>query len=227
MKTIGLALAAALASTLAAGQEIGRVLSSTPVIQQFTIPQQVCSQESYWVPDENRGGGAAIGAIAGGAIGNAIGHGGGRAAATVLGIVGGAVIGDRLEGPGRQQVQQVRNCTIQHRVENRVMHYDVVYEYGGKTYAAQLPQDPGPTVRLQVTPVGASLPPPVTFAPRMYEDPVITRSPVYALPAPAFRAAVPVFITVPILSYGGHSRHYRGPRAQGHGYPRQHEPRWR
>ncbi|MEO8542224.1 MAG: glycine zipper 2TM domain-containing protein [Betaproteobacteria bacterium] len=229
MKSICFALAAATASTLAAGQEVGRVLSSTPVIQQVAVPQQVCSQQSYLVPGQSQGGGAAIGAIAGGAIGNAIGHGSGRAAATVLGILGGAVIGDRLEDPGRDQVQQVRNCTTQTHFENRLAHYDVVYEYGGRTYAVQMPNDPGPTVRLQVTPIGATLPSPVTAVPpAVYYDPVqITQTQTIVTPEPYFRAAVPVFITVPILSYGAYPRHYRGPRAAAYGYPPQHEPRWR
>ena len=233
MKSICVAFAAALASTLAAGQEVGRVLSSTPVIQQVAIPQQYCSQQSVVVPDQNRGGGAVIGAIAGGAIGNAIGHGhrGGRAAATVLGIFSGAIIGDQIEGPGMDQVQQLRNCTIQTRYENRVMHYDVVYEYAGTSYTVQLPNDPGPTVRLQITPIGATLPSPVAAAPPVYYAPmngtVITQTQTFVAPAPVFRAAIPVYITVPIRAYGGHPRHHRAPRAQGHAYPRQHDPRWR
>lgn len=43
------------------------------------------------------GGGAALGALIGGVVGNQIGHGGGRAAATALGVFGGAVAGDNVE----------------------------------------------------------------------------------------------------------------------------------
>ncbi len=45
----------------------------------------------------NSGGGAALGAVIGGVVGNQIGHGSGRAAATVLGVFGGAVVGDNVE----------------------------------------------------------------------------------------------------------------------------------
>lgn len=43
------------------------------------------------------GGAAALGAVIGGVVGNTIGRGSGRAAATALGIFGGAVAGDGLE----------------------------------------------------------------------------------------------------------------------------------
>lgn len=43
------------------------------------------------------GGGAVAGGLIGGVLGNQIGHGGGRAAATALGIVGGALLGNNIE----------------------------------------------------------------------------------------------------------------------------------
>lgn len=46
---------------------------------------------------EPTGGGAAIGGVVGGLVGNIFGHGGGRVATTILGAVGGAVIGNKVE----------------------------------------------------------------------------------------------------------------------------------
>jgi outer membrane lipoprotein SlyB len=43
------------------------------------------------------GGGVALGALIGGVVGNQFGHGSGRAAATALGVFGGAVIGNNAE----------------------------------------------------------------------------------------------------------------------------------
>lgn len=43
------------------------------------------------------GGGAVAGGLIGGVVGNQFGHGGGRAAATALGIVGGALLGNTVE----------------------------------------------------------------------------------------------------------------------------------
>ena len=43
------------------------------------------------------GGGAVAGGVVGGVVGNQFGHGSGRAAATALGIVGGALLGNTIE----------------------------------------------------------------------------------------------------------------------------------
>ena len=154
-KSLVLSLIGLGAVGVAQAQEVGRVISTTPVIQQYAVPRQVCSNQQVAVEQPKTGAGGVMGAIAGGAVGNQIGHGGGRAAATVLGLVGGAILGDRIEGPGATQVQNVQNCTTQTFYENRATSYNVVYEYAGKQYTVQLPYDPGPTIKLQVSPVGS------------------------------------------------------------------------
>jgi uncharacterized protein YcfJ len=163
-------------------QELGRVLSSTPVINQVAVPRQVCSNESVPVQSQKSGAGAIVGAIAGGAVGNAIGGGNGRAAATFLGLLGGAVLGDRIEGPGPTQYGQVQNCATQTFYENRTTGYTVVYEYAGKQYSVLMPNDPGPYVKLQISPVSAapSQPaPPVAQAPAEQQVIVQQPAPVY------------------------------------------------
>ena len=134
-------------------QEVGRVISSTPIIQQVAVPRQVCNNEQVVTQGQKSGAGAAMGAIAGGAIGNSMGQGSGRAAATMLGLFGGAILGDKVEGAGAPEVRNVQNCSQQMFYENRTMAYNVVYEFAGKQYTVQMPQDPGPTVRLQITPM--------------------------------------------------------------------------
>ena len=94
-----------------------------------------------------------MGAIAGGAIGNAIGKGEGRAIATMIGVIGGAIAGDKVEGPQAGQTQTQQTCTTQQVYENRLMGYNVVYEFAGKQYTVQWPKDPGPSIKLQITPV--------------------------------------------------------------------------
>jgi len=55
--------------------------------------------------------------------------------------------------------------------EKRTIGYKVVYEYAGKQYTTQLPEDPGATVSLQITPAGASRPAAgATNAEPMYEE---------------------------------------------------------
>ena len=148
----------ALAGTSAAQaqDERGRVLSSTPVIQPVAVPQQVCQNVTVREPARTSGAGAVMGAIAGGAMGNAIGDGSGRAAATALGIFGGAILGNRIEGRGQSHTRTVQECSTQQVMENRVVAYNVVYEYAGRQYSTQMPHDPGRWVPVSVTPVGSA-----------------------------------------------------------------------
>ena len=147
-----------LTSCAALAQDIGKVLSSTPIVQQVTVPRQVCSTAQVAVQPQKSGAGALMGALAGGAIGNQVGRGGGNMAATMLGLVGGAIVGDKIEGQPAAQVQNVQQCSTQNFYENRTVGYNVVYEYAGKRYTVQMPQDPGPTINLQIAPVSADSP---------------------------------------------------------------------
>lgn len=156
-KIVLLSLLSSVAAVCAA-QETARVISSTPVVSQVAVPRQVCLNQQVQVQSQKSGAGGIMGAVAGGAIGNSIGGGDGRAVATLLGILGGAMLGDRIEGGGQTQTQNVQNCTTQTFYENRTTAYNVVYEFNGKQYSVQMPQDPGPTLRLQITPVAASAP---------------------------------------------------------------------
>ena len=148
-----------LAFNASAADILARVITSTPVVQQVAVPRQVCNTQQVITETPKSGGGALLGAVAGGAVGNAIGNGSGRALATVIGLVGGAMVGDRVEGTSNQ-VQNIQQCSTQTFYENRASHYNVVYEYQGTQYNVQMAQDPGPYVRLQVTPVGAINPAP-------------------------------------------------------------------
>ena len=174
-----------------AQDEQGRVISSTPVVQQVAVPRQVCSDQTVTVPGQKSGAGALIGGIAGGAMGNAIGNGSGRALATVIGLMGGAIVGDRIEGGSQPQTKTVQQCGTQNFYENRTVAYDVVYEYAGRQYRTQMPQDPGRFVRLSVTPVEAA-PPPVQYVPQPRVEyvptaPVVTRIQVGTTYVPAPR----------------------------------------
>lgn len=147
-------------STFASAEEVGRVITSTPVIQQVAVPRQICSNQPVAVQQPSTGAGAIMGGIAGGAMGNAIGGGSGRAAATAIGLIGGAIVGNNIEGSGGTYVQNVQQCSTQTFYENRTVAYNVVYEYAGKEFSAQMPYDPGATIRLQLTPMAGNEPAP-------------------------------------------------------------------
>ena len=152
----GTALLAAVlagASSAQAQQELARVVSSTPILQQVSTTRQVCQDEAVTSSGPKSGAGALMGGIAGGAVGNAIGAGSGRAAATVLGLMGGAMLGNRIEGDAPPETQYVKRCYPQTFYENRVTGYNVLYEFGGKQYGVQMPSDPGQYVQLQITPI--------------------------------------------------------------------------
>lgn len=213
----------ALVSTGASAQDIlARVISSTAVTQQVAVPRQYCNTAPVVTQSAPSGAGAMMGALAGGAAGNAIGDGGGRALATVIGIMGGAIVGNNIEGP-RQQVQNVQQCSTQTSYENRVSHYDVVYEYADKRYSTQMQNDPGQYVRLQVNPVGA-LPPagnsapqsqyqqpaPVFVQPRVYVQPVAPMFYPSYYPAPRYYAPAPIGMSINLgYSRGGRHHHWR------------------
>lgn len=139
-------------SPLAQAQEVATVISSMPILEHIQTPVEVCANRQVTVNKEKSGGGAVIGAIAGGAVGNAIGQGSGNALATAIGVIGGAVLGDRIEGSPGQETQTVRDCHTEMRSETRVKSYRVVYEYAGKRYEIETPKEPGKTIPITISP---------------------------------------------------------------------------
>ena len=111
MKKLLLLSVALISSGLCLAQEVARVISSTPVIQQVGVPRQVCASDQ--VAGQQQASGV---------------------------------------GTGMQQ------CTTQSVFENRTVAYSVIYEYAGKQFSVQLPNDPGPTLQLQISPVAQMAP---------------------------------------------------------------------
>lgn len=229
----------AVQAQLQTNEILARVISKTPVMQQVAVPRQYCDNVPVVTQSPNSGGGAVLGALAGGAVGNAVGQGSGRAVATMLGILGGAVVGNNIEG-NNQQVQNVQRCNTQTSYENRVAYYDVVYEYASNRYNIQMPTDPGLYVRLQVTPVGATQPrapvqvAPITQSPSYYTAPVSSYNaapePIYVQPT---YVQQPVYIAPPVapaVFYPSPYRSYYPPvglslnfgYSRGYGYGRHH-----
>lgn len=133
--------------------EVARVVNSVAVLEQVPVPRQICVDEVITTQGQKSGAGALMGGVAGGAIGNQIGDGSGRAVATVIGVVGGAILGNRIEGEGAPTTQTVQKCTTQTQYETRTKGYNVTYEYAGRQYSVQMPYDPGPTIPVRVSPV--------------------------------------------------------------------------
>lgn len=206
----------ALPCSVALATEYGRVVSSTPVAARFEVPSSQCQDQPQLVQARPSGGGAVLGAVIGAAIGNSVGAGAGRAAATGLGFVAGAALGDQAEAaqlPPREVT--VRTCHTTMGYEERVIGYDVVYDYQGQRYSTRLARDPGQRIALnvQVTPVGEAIAAPPAAAPaRAYAAPAYSPPPVVYGPPPGYYGyaepygygyAGPVLTIVPRIVIGG------------------------
>lgn len=87
---------------------------SVPVVARASIGS-VESIEPIHVRPQGTGAGAVIGGVLGAVVGNQFGHGGGRAAMTGLGAVGGAVAGNNIE---RNQREAITGYRVRIRLDN-------------------------------------------------------------------------------------------------------------
>ena len=209
MKTVlKTSLAAAASAALlgvaapAGAAEYARVISSTPVTGSVAAPRQECAEGAQVVQQQPSGAGAVIGAIAGGVLGNQFGHGFGRAAATGLGAVAGSAIGNNVEANANPPTTvPVRSCRTVNGYENRVVGYDVVYEYNGQRYTTRLPNDPGSRLAIDVRPVTDAPAPSSSYGavPPAYAQvaPSYSDAPVYYDAPPAYYAPAPVYYSAP------------------------------
>jgi uncharacterized protein YcfJ len=213
MKTslIAAASAALLGATAPAGAaEYANVVSATPVTGSVAAPRQDCVQGEQVVQQQPSGAGAVIGAIAGGVLGNQFGHGFGRAAATGLGAVAGSAIGNNVEANANPPATvPVRRCRTVNAYQNRIVGYDVVYEYNGQRYTTRLPSDPGPRLAIDIRPSGNApldrVGPPASYnaVPPAYaqaEPSYSEAAPAYYDDAPGYYAPAPVYYSSPYYS---------------------------
>ncbi|HWH83387.1 MAG TPA: glycine zipper 2TM domain-containing protein [Burkholderiaceae bacterium] len=234
----GAALAAAAMAPAAFAVEYATVVSSTPVTASVPVRRQVCADAEQVVQQAPSGAGAVLGAIAGGVLGNSVGGGFGRAAATGAGVVAGSMIGNQVEANSTPATAvPVRRCQLQTTREERVVGYDVMYDYAGQRYSTRMARDPGQRFAVSVQPAdasGSALPAPATAGavpPAVYSDagaasssqPVYDQPyypsyyPSYYQPAPAYYYAPSPYVYVgPSISlgfgyYGGRrgGRHWR------------------
>ena len=240
LKSTALAAAAvALLGTagLARAAEYATVISATPVTGSVNVPRQQCADVQRVVQPQPSGGGALVGAIIGGVIGNQFGHGAGRALATGGGIIAGSALGNQAEMSNNPpQTVASRDCRTVGAYENRVVGYDVVYEYHGQRYTTRMASDPGPRLAIDVRPAdqpldrvgppanyGAVPPatygavPPPTYAAPAYSDPgYVQAPPAYYDPAPYYYSPAPYYYGPPVIGIGFGGYGWR------HGYRHRH-----
>jgi uncharacterized protein YcfJ len=140
-----------------AGPKYARVVSVDPVREAATAAKRECHDEVVThrapVKDQHQIAGTAIGAVAGGLLGNQVGGGKGRTLATVAGAVGGGYAGHEIQ-QRRQETNTVsstvRKCsTVPGSGGDKIVAYDVRYEYNGVTRSVRMDHDPGDRVEVQ------------------------------------------------------------------------------
>ena len=109
------------------------------------------------------------------------------------GVVAGSVIGDRVESSANPPAMQtVRSCGTAYSTQNRVVGYNVEYEYRGQHYTTQTQSPPGKRIALNVQVEPADAAPPAQQAPAEAASPAYYAAPGYA-PAPVVYAPQPYY----------------------------------
>ncbi len=142
--------------------DYARVIEVRPIFE--TVHEPVARQECWDEPvtyasrrhDRGDRAPAVLAGIIGGVIGNQFGHGRGRDAATVAGAaLGYAAVRDAQRHDARYGYEYTRyesrcRTLTEHRRDERVVGYDVAYEYNGRTYWTQTDYHPGDQIEIQV-----------------------------------------------------------------------------
>ena len=143
--------------------ETARVTEVIPVYEtvRYAVPVEDCRAETVRLPQYDAPGtGPIVGAILGGALGNAVGH---KKRNKQVGAVVGAVLGASIardiakgspnRSAARYGTRHVCGTYTEQRDEDRLVGYDVTYEYAGRTYATRMKRHPGDEIRIRVTPI--------------------------------------------------------------------------
>lgn len=143
------------------------VISAQPVYQLTRIetPQERCVEERVVIERRNQqasGTPIIVSTIIGGALGNAVGNNkSSRRVGAVLGAVLGNSVGRDIarqsQSSDTRKYQTVERCEtvfVSHE-EERLLGYDVIYQFNGQQYSVRTEQDPGSQmkVRVEVQPV--------------------------------------------------------------------------
>ena len=143
--------------------DTARVIDAIPVYEKvrYATPMEECRTETVRLPSYSASGTAPIvGALIGGALGNAVGNKKrNKQVGAVVGAVLGASIGNDMRrnssagAPVRYGTRDICDTYTEYRNEDRLVGYDVTYEYAGRTYSTRTKRHPGDALRIRVTPL--------------------------------------------------------------------------
>lgn len=130
--------------------EFANVLSVTPVTEQIETPREECENvvvtRQKAVKDEHKIAGTLIGAVGGALVGDAIGGGGKNTGAKVAGAVVGGYAGNKTQGhmqANNTYQDTERRCNTVVDISERTVGYDVTYQLGEETGKVRMDYDPG------------------------------------------------------------------------------------
>lgn len=147
------------ASFAGSWSDTAKVISVEEKYRDHTIrtPYQDCYIQEYYERqgDDGSATNELFGGIIGGAIGNQFGKGSGKDALTVAGaLLGASIANDNERGSDTLKTKEVCKTKYHTETQSRLSHYQVKYEYEGRTFtykSKRRPQD-ALTVRVNVTP---------------------------------------------------------------------------
>jgi uncharacterized protein YcfJ len=145
-------------------ERYARVLDADPIVERYRSVEPVrdCRVEHGYEPGRvvvrrrSDPGTMLVGGLIGAVIGHNVVADGDRGAGTVAGALIGGALGNQLGSHGyREDYEEPRayeaeRCATHpvERVDERVVGYRVSYVYEGRRYTAQLPYDPGRSLRV-------------------------------------------------------------------------------
>ena len=133
------------------------VMQSKPVyrIVEVSGQEQQCRREEvvYQQPSRKSSKGSLVGGILGAAVGHALGQ---RSKHRTGATIAGAIVGASIAGDNEQT--RVTSRGIENRCtmvpvsweEERIIGYNVVYRYNGRTFETRLPFEPGESLKVRV-----------------------------------------------------------------------------
>lgn len=140
------------------------VVESRPVYRlvEVEVPREQCWEEEVVIERNSRRNESStpvvLSTIIGGALGNAVGN---NKSSQRVGAVVGAVLGHSIgrdivrnsRSPAVREYQTVERCrtVYQRREEERLVAYQVTYNYNGQDYTVRTDSDPGDEIRIRVS----------------------------------------------------------------------------
>jgi len=137
-------------SLVKSGPEYAEVLAVDPINQEIKTPRKECHDVAVThrraVQDQHQVAGTVLGAVGGGLLGHMVGGGKGKTLATVAGAVGGGYAGNKVQEHmqnGDTYTTTESRCNTVNDISSKVVGYNVKYQLNGQVGQVKMDRDPG------------------------------------------------------------------------------------